>query len=170
MHRPTARATVPDTVPTAWSSREPARELLVMSASAPDRWSPLPAAALGEHLVKLEAGHALVVTLEVTDTRIAQVVRAVKGDGACFLVELTGDQGTHQVGAGPDPAAAVTVLSRVTRRCGHAPVLRVGAQWRHTARTAPALVLTWLLRGDVGAQYTVAPFLCGGSCPSQRSA
>jgi len=170
VHRPIARPTVPDTVPASWTTREPARELLVMSASEPDRWSPLPAAALADHLTRLEAGQAVVVTLEVTDTRLAQVVRAVNGDGACFLVELTGERGTHQVGSGHDPAAPVTVLSRVTRRCGHAPVLRVGAAWRHTARTAPALVLTWLLRGDVGAQYSTAPFLCGGSCPTQRSA
>ncbi len=170
MHRPTARSTVPDTVPSAWAAPEPARELLVMSASAPDHWTPLPAAELGPRLARLESGEALIVTLEVTDTRLAQVVRAVPGEGTCFLVELTGELGTHQIGTSNDPAAAVTVLPRVTRRCGHAPLVRVGPGWRHTARTAPALVLSWLLRGNVGAQYTVAPFLCGGSCPSQRTA
>lgn len=170
MHRPPARSAVPDTVPSAWTSRDPARELLVMSASEPDSWTPLPAAALGSHLTRLAAGDAVVVTLEVTDTRLAQVVRAVPGDGSAFLVELTGELGTHQIGTTQDLGAAVTVVSRATRRCGHAPVVRVGPGWRHNARTAPALVLSWLLRGNVGAQYTVAPFLCGGSCPTQRTA
>lgn|GEM_PF-481014 len=170
MHRPRARTVVPDTVPVSWTAPEPARELLVMSASAPDAWSPVPAASLTSLLQRLDPGHAVIVTLEVTDTRVAQVVRAVRGDGSCFLIELTGEHGTHQVGMGQDPGSAITALPRVTRRCGHAPVMRIGTTWRHTSRNAPALVLSWLLRGAVGAQYAIAPFLCGGSCPTQRTA
>ena len=170
MHRPMARSAVPDTVPSAWSSREPARELLVMSASETDRWSPLSAAALGPHLLRLRAGDALVVPPEDTHRPRGLAVRAVPGDGACFLVELTGELGTHQIGTTSDPQAPVTVVSRVTRECGHAPVVRVGPGWRHTALTAQALVLSWLLRGNVGAQYSIAPYLCGGSCQEQRTA